>query len=85
MSYMNGGAIINPLQGLSEFTILFGDEKVRHICIQLSSTGGTCSGRCSGEWPRSPRRSRSSPWPRGRRSHGTRSWRGSPCDMVIKF
>ena len=27
---MNGGAIINPLQGLSEFTILFGDEKVRH-------------------------------------------------------
>ena len=27
---MNGGAIINPLQGLSEFTILFGDEKVRN-------------------------------------------------------
>ena len=30
MSYMNGGASLNPLQGLSEFTILFGDEKVRH-------------------------------------------------------
>ena len=51
-----------------------------HPLLQCSVFTPWCilSRRCSGGSRRSSRRSRSSPWPRGRRGRGTPAWRGSP-------